>query len=115
MYKSLIIQKLNTVNTFLYKKLTLKGVGYKMSLIKKNVFNIIEFRLGFSHPIYIKVPFSIKLLSPNNTTLYILGNSIEQVNNLVFKIRSLRIPDSYKGKGILYEYEKLELKEGKKS
>ena len=86
-----------------------------MSLTKNKFFNIIEFRLGFSHPIYLKVPSSIQLLSPNNTTLYILGNSIEQVNNLVFKIRSLRVPDSYKGKGVINEYEKLELKEGKKS
>jgi len=115
LYKSLILQMLNNSNFNVYKRLTLKGIGYKIHLKKKNSFSIIQLKVGYSHTIFFKIPSSITLLSPNSTVLYVVGTSMNQINSLVSRIRSLRIPDPYKGKGILKEYETVVLKEGKKS
>ena len=106
---------LNNSNFNVYKRLTLKGIGYKIHLKKKNSFSIIQLKVGYSHTIFFKIPSSITLLSPNSTVLYVVGTSMNQINSLVSRIRSLRIPDPYKGKGILKEYETVVLKEGKKS
>ena len=48
------------------------------------------------------------------TTLCVFGNSYQKINQFFAKIRSYRVPDPYKGKGILYYNETVTLKEGKK-
>lgn len=95
------------------RKLQLIGVGYKVFIEN----NFLIFRLGFSHPIYYKIPKNIKVqiqkLKPSNFVIF--GNDSQQVNQVAAEIRSLKKPEIYKGKGIRYVGENIKLKEGKKS
>jgi len=104
------------ISTILTKKLKLIGVGYKAFLTKNSISSyFLQLKLGYSHNIYIKIPNDVKLVCPKPDTILISSNSSISLNRLVSLIRSYKIPDIYKGKGILYEYEKIVLKTGKKS
>jgi len=94
-----------------YKKiLKLIGVGYKAHVEKTNLI----LKLGYSHEIEYKIPKDIKIVCTKPTEIIIFGISKEYVNQISNDIRSFKKPDSYKGKGLLFENEKLILKEGKK-
>jgi len=97
-----------------YKKILLKGVGYRF-ILKNKERSILQLLIGFSHSIFIRLPseLGIYLIKPN--LLYITSVNYLKLNKIIQTIRKLRIPDVYKGKGINFEYEKLFLKEGKKS
>jgi large subunit ribosomal protein L6 len=109
-----IKQLIRQLSSIIFKKLILKGIGYRSILLFKNNKTILQLKLGYSHPIYINIPNNIKILCPNFNNLYITGNSLESINNIISLIRKFRKPEPYKGKGVLYEYEKIILKEGKK-
>lgn len=94
------------------KKLTLKGLGYKVGLIKNNT--ILELKIGFSHPILISIPVKDIIVRINKQTITIEGQNSALVGNFANKIRQLKLPDSYKGKGIWYKNEIRILKELKK-
>ena len=98
----------------MYKKLELIGVGYKVFPVENNLNSILHFKLGFSHSIFFKLTSETKALCFKATNLYLFGNSFNHVNQLASIIRSYKIPEPYKGKGILYKNEKIKLKEGKK-
>lgn len=87
------------------------GVGFRVEEILNNT---IKLKLGFSHNILIKVPKKIKVFSPHRTRLVLKSTVLEKLKNFSLFIRSYKFPDIYKGKGILYKYEKILLKEGKK-
>lgn len=93
-------------------KLYLKGLGFKMTLLKES--NILELKLGFSHLIYLKIPKEIVKISLFKKSLCVESYNLEFLGNFIFKIRSCKIPDSYKGKGFYYKYEKKSLKAIKK-
>lgn len=97
--------------SLLYKvSLTLQGIGYKAE--KKN--RILFLKLGYSHDVQIFVPENIQVrLSKTNIIFYSVQLIV--LNNLVSTIRKLRLPDPYKGSGILYEGEMILKKEGKKT
>jgi large subunit ribosomal protein L6 len=97
-----------------YKKILLKGVGYRF-ILKNKERSILQLLIGFSHSIFIRLPseLGIYLIKPN--LLYITSVNYLKLNKIIQTIRKLRITDVYKGKGINFEYEKLFLKEGKKS
>ena len=85
-----------------YKKvLELVGVGYRVS----NQGNLIEFSLGYTHPIFIQLPKEVKVETKserNQNPLVILESADKQLLGLICaKIRSFRKPEPYKGKGIL--------------
>ena len=97
-----------------YKKvLELVGVGYRVS----NQGNIIEFSLGYTHPIFIQLPNIIKVETKserNQNPLIILESCDKALLGLVCaKIRSFRKPEPYKGKGVLYKGEVIRRKSGK--
>ena len=69
--------------------------------------------LGFSHPIYFEKPDTIEFETPNNTTIIIKGTDKQEVGEVSAKIRSLRKPEPYKGKGIKYSDEHVRRKAGK--
>lgn len=100
-------------NTF-YKKLKLVGVGFKITDIENEKIKLLSFKLGFSHFIYTKIDFNLSFLCLKNTQLFIFGNSFKHISDQTATIRSFKKPEPYKGKGILYELEKIKLKEGKK-
>lgn len=111
---SLINQFFYNSKTIYYKKLILKGVGYKAQLIKKS-FNLLVLKLGFSHLIYLRIPKDIDVLCLKNNIIYISGLNFKNVNKITESIRCCKLPDPYKGKGFIREYENILLKEGKKT
>lgn len=91
------------------KTLELKGVGYKAKL-EGNKLNL---ALGFSHPIIVDVPKTIKLEVPSQTEIKISGALKEEVGQFAAVLRSYRKPEPYKGKGVLYKNEVIVRKVGK--
>lgn len=98
----------------IYQKLKIVGVGYRTEFTENFDKNLLTFKLGYSHFIYIKIFSDLTTNCLTKTKLCIFGNSYENISQFSAMIRSKKTPDSYKGKGILYENEKVKLKEGKK-
>jgi len=96
------------------KKLIFVGVGYKAFPIALFKNQILQFKLGYSHQIYFKVSNNLNVYCYKATTIFISGNSNQNVSQTASLIRSNKCPEPYKGKGILYDTEKIILKEGKK-
>ena len=111
---SLLKQLLVELTVPIYQKLKLIGVGYRIFPVENFENQLLLFRLGYSHPIYFKIPAKINIFCLKFTKLFIYGNSYQQITSTTLKIRSNKNPEPYKGKGILYENEKIILKEGKK-
>ena len=111
---ALLKQLILELKNFSYQKLKLIGVGYKVFPVSAADSNLLNFKLGYSHQIFFKIPSEIKITCLKSTKLFISGESKKTVNNIASLIRSYKVPEVYKGKGILYENEKLILKEGKK-
>jgi hypothetical protein len=93
------------------KKLILKGLGFRMHFLPET--NKLELKVGFSHLIYIDIPLSLRIKIRKNT-LCIEGSDKNLLGNFVSKIRAVKIPDCYKGKGFWYKYQKENLKAIKK-
>jgi len=92
------------------KILELSGVGFRAS-IKGSELNL---QLGFSHDINFNIPEGIKLTVEKQTIIKIIGSDKQQVGMIASKIKSLRPPEPYKGKGIKEKGEYIVRKEGKK-
>jgi hypothetical protein len=93
------------------KKLILKGLGYKVNLIKDS--NSLELKLGFSHLVNFCVPKDV-LIKINKQSINLGGFNKTSIGNFANIIRKLRLPGIYKGKGIWYKNEVRVLKELKK-
>ena len=91
------------------KNLEITGVGYRA--VKQG--NSLNLSLGFSHPVIIEPPAGITLDAPAANKIVITGANKEAVGAMAAKIRSLRAPEPYKGKGIKYEGEHIRRKVGK--
>jgi large subunit ribosomal protein L6 len=91
--------------------LELNGVGFKM--IKEN--NLLTFDLGFSHKVYYNIPIDLKIEIKKNKFLKIFGIVLNYVTQTAVRIKFLKKPDIYKGKGFRYRKELLKLKQGKKN
>ena len=113
LYRSLINNMVVGVSEGYKKVLELVGVGYRVS----NQGNIIEFSLGYTHPIFIQLPNIIKVETKserNQNPLIILESCDKALLGLVCaKIRSFRKPEPYKGKGVLFQCEVIRRKSGK--
>ncbi len=92
------------------RKLELQGVGYRAQAQGK----VLNLTLGFSHPVNFAVPEGITIETPTQTEILIKGIDRQVVGETAAKIRGYRPPEPYKGKGVRYAGEKIELKEGKK-
>ena len=111
LYKKLFLQKIKGVLYGYKKKLKLKGVGYIAELID----NSLILKLGFSSTINVKIPDSIKVKIKKRKLLKILGCDLNEVTQFAANIRRYRVPEVYKGKGVLYFKEKIALKVGKRN
>ncbi len=98
------------VNTAYEKKLILEGVGYKMDAKGKDL----HMALGFSHPVILPIPEGLTVKTEKGT-LTMSGIDKEAVGAFAAKIRSLKKPEPYKGKGFHYHDEIIRRKQGKKS
>ena len=92
------------------KKLELQGVGFRAAVQGK----VLNLTLGFSHPVNYAVPEGITIETPTQTEILIKGIDRQKVGQVAAEIRDVRPPEPYKGKGVRYAGEKIELKEGKK-
>lgn len=113
LYRSLVNNMVVGVSEGYKKVLELVGVGYRVS----NQGNLIEFSLGYTHPIFIQLPSELKVETKserNQNPLIILESCDKQLLGLVCaKIRSFRKPEPYKGKGVLFQGEVIRRKSGK--
>lgn len=108
--KSLINNKIQGISRGFLVYLKIIGIGYRVSLNNSTLF----FKLGYSHDIIYKLPDSIKAFLIDPTTFCLFGIDKNQVTQIAAKIRHLRAPSIYKGKGIRLINEKLLLKAGKR-
>ena len=92
------------------KTLELVGVGYRAALKGKQL----NLQLGFSHDINFDIPDTVKITVEKQTTLKITGFDKQEVGMIASKIKSLRPPEPYKGKGIKEKGQYILRKEGKK-
>jgi large subunit ribosomal protein L6 len=92
------------------RKLELVGVGYRAAAQGSNL----NLTLGFSHPVVYVAPAGITIETPTQTEILIKGVDIQKVGQVAADIRAFRPPEPYKGKGVRYSGEKIELKEAKK-
>src|SRR3989339_1893887 len=109
-YASQIKNMITGVQTPYQKKLTLEGIGFK-SEVKGRELN---FALGFSHPVFVKIPEGITATAEKNN-ITITGINKELVGSFTAAVRALKKPEPYKGKGMRYEGEIIRRKQGKKT
>ena len=93
------------------KELEAVGVGYRFAVSG----NKITVNAGYSNPVIVDVPSSLKVESPSVTELTISGINTQEVSEFAANIRDIRRPEPYKGKGIRYKGEYVRRKEGKKA
>ncbi len=107
--RALIGNMVTGVSTGFERKLEINGVGYNAALEgSKIVLNI-----GLAHSVSLEVPSTVQLEVPNQTTIIIRGCDKQQVGEMAARIRKLRPPEPYKGKGIKYDFEVVRRKAGK--
>ena len=97
------------VNKLFEKKLILEGIGFKSEVSGGKI----NLTLGFSHPVTVSVPESLKVTAEKNV-ITISGPGKEEVGQFASKLRSLKKPEPYKGKGMRYSDEIIRRKQGKK-
>ncbi|MGE5453563.1 MAG: 50S ribosomal protein L6 [Methylocystaceae bacterium] len=107
--RALIANMVEGVTNGYEKKLEMIGVGYRAQMQgSKLVINI-----GFSHPVEVDPPEGINFEVPAPTKISVKGINKQQVGDVAARIREIRKPEPYKGKGIRYEGEKVRRKAGK--
>jgi large subunit ribosomal protein L6 len=108
--RALIANMVRGVTEGYSKKLLIEGTGYRAMAQGKNL----SLNMGFSHPVLIEPPAGISFEVPKgNKQIIITGSDKEVVGEIAAKIRSIRPPEPYKGKGIRYSDEKIRRKAGK--
>jgi large subunit ribosomal protein L6 len=109
--RSLIANMVLGVTEGFQKRLEIQGVGYR-ALARGND---IELQVGYSHPVEIKAPAGIEFEVPAPTQIVVKGNSKQAVGEIAARIRKVRPPEPYKGKGIRYADEYVARKVGKRA
>ncbi|OGU52050.1 MAG: 50S ribosomal protein L6 [Ignavibacteria bacterium GWC2_36_12] len=107
--RALIQNMVNGVLNVFTKTLDIVGVGYRAELKGKNLL----LNIGYSHPIYFIPPEGVVIQTPVQTQIIISGIDKQLVGLVAAKIRSIRKPEPYKGKGIKYSDEQIQRKAGK--
>jgi large subunit ribosomal protein L6 len=113
-YASHLKNMLAGVNTLYTKKLIVEGIGFKSDVKAKGKESELALALGFSHPVNIPIPEGLKVTAEKNV-ITISGIDCELVGQFAAKVRSMKKPEPYKGKGIRYDNEVIRRKQGKKS
>jgi len=107
--RTLIANNVQGVASGFSKSLEIIGTGYRAASKGSNV----ELALGLSHPVVVTPPAGITLTVEGNNKIIVSGISKQAVGEVAAKIRKLRAPEPYKGKGIRYEGEYVRRKAGK--
>lgn len=109
LYRTLVNNMIVGVSEQFKITLNLKGVGYRASVQGKSLI----LNLGYSHPVKIDIPKDISVEVTQNTTVNLKGCDKEKLGLFASQIKSWRVPEPYKGKGIIYEGEIVRRKAGK--
>lgn len=107
--RTLIANMVKGVTEGWSKTLKLVGTGYRAKLEGENLI----LSIGFSHPVEVKPVEGVKFEVKGNDTITVLGTDKALVGQVTAKIRKIRPPEPYKGKGIRYEDEEVKRKPGK--
>jgi len=107
--RSLLANMVEGVTKGFEKNLEIQGVGYRAVAKDKDI----ELALGFSHPVLVKAPEGIEFELVTPTKIRVKGIDKQKVGQMAAKIRALRKPDPYKGKGVRYAGEYVRRKAGK--
>jgi large subunit ribosomal protein L6 len=91
------------------KKLELQGVGYVCSITN----NVLTLRVGLANELKVPVPAGVTAVCPDQTHINVSGIDKQKVGEFAARVRSLRKPEPYKGKGIRYVGEQVKIKPGK--
>ena len=113
LYRSLLSNLVKGVTEGYVKTMELVGVGFKAA----NTGNVLDLALGYSHNIVFEIPKELKVTTTTekgkNPTITIEGSDKQLVGQVCAKLRSLRKPEPYKGKGVKFAGEVLRRKAGK--
>ncbi|MFM7362008.1 MAG: 50S ribosomal protein L6 [Cyanobacteriota bacterium] len=107
--RTLVANMVEGVSNGYVRKLEIVGVGYRASVQGKKL----VVSAGYSHPVEMEPPAGVSFAVENNTTVLVSGADKELVGNEAAKVRAIRPPEPYKGKGIKYEGERILRKAGK--
>ena len=107
--RTLVANMVEGVTNGYTKSLLLVGVGYRAAQQGK----ALNLSLGFSHPIVFEAPEGLELKVDKQTTIVVTGPSKELVGEVAAKIRGLKPPEPYHGKGVRYHDEVIQTKAGK--
>jgi large subunit ribosomal protein L6 len=108
--RTLVANMVQGVTAGFEETLELVGVGYRAAM-KGSALSI---QLGFSHDVDVEAPAGVTFAVPKQTEIKIAGADKQAVGEIAAKIRRIRPPEPYKGKGVRYAGEKVRRKEGKK-
>jgi large subunit ribosomal protein L6 len=109
--RSLIFNMVVGVTEGFQKRLEIQGVGYRCIARGSDI----ELQVGYSHPVPMKAPPGIEFEVPVPTQIIVKGNSKQAVGEVAARIRKVRPPEPYKGKGIRYADEYVARKVGKRA
>jgi large subunit ribosomal protein L6 len=109
--RSLVANMVTGVKDGFERKLEIVGIGYRAQLQGRNI----QLALGFSHPVIFPLPEGITAEIDKQTAVTLRGADKALLGQTAAKLRSLRKPDPYKGKGIKYSDEVVRRKVGKKA
>ena len=109
--RTLIANMVEGVTKGFEKRLEIQGVGYRAALKGKDI----ELSVGYSHAVTIEAPAGIEFEVPQPTRIAVRGPSKQAVGEVAARIRKVRPPEPYKGKGIRYEGEQVQRKVGKRA
>jgi large subunit ribosomal protein L6 len=108
--RALLANMVQGVNEGFERKLELVGVGYRAQAQGSKL----NLTLGFSHPVVYEMPEGVSVETPSQTEIVIKGSDKQKVGQAAAEIRRFRPPEPYKGKGVRYSDERVQLKEAKK-
>lgn len=108
--RSLLSNMITGVSEGYTKNMTLIGTGYTADASKGN---FLLLNVGFSHPVYVQCPTGISIETPKVTEIVIKGIDKQLVGQFAARVREIRKPEPYKGKGIRYTDEYVRKKAGK--
>jgi large subunit ribosomal protein L6 len=109
--RSLIANMVEGVTDGFEKRLEIQGVGYRARLQGSSL----ELSVGYSHPVSITAPDGIEFELPQPTAIIVRGIDKQLVGEIAARIRRVRPPEPYKGKGIRYTGEHVRRKVGKRA
>ena len=108
--RSLLANMVKGVTDGFERKLELVGVGYRAQAQGSKL----NLSLGFSHPVVYEMPEGVSVETPSQTEIVVKGSDKQKVGQAAAEIRRFRPPEPYKGKGVRYSDERVQLKEAKK-